>query len=488
MSILGIDIGTTSTKVMVLSNEGNILKISKRSNVSYRNSVNAAVLHVGELESALKACFNDLKEIFKIDPPEVMSFSVIGEAVVEFNKEKQIGTEVILPMDYRGEDNYNKFINIIGSDRLTNLTGIPIHPQVSLAKILFLKQQSKQDEYLYLDLGAYFLWRFTGKIFSENTLASRTQYYNLDAKNWDKIILEAIPLQTSELPKIIKTGTNLGKVNKSSASTYGLPFDCEVVAGGFDQCCSSFGAGAFEGGIVTDNIGTTLSIANVFSILPKANRKNLISKGFFCSRYVDNELFFINGGSQSGGIVLEWFANILDLPTDDIGELLKLTKNRITNIDSFPFFTGSGTPSLNSRIRASIHNLDFSCNSLDIFISALDSINFEARLIFDEIQEEQKKSQSIILSGSYLKSPYWVERKAALYHDIEIRFPKTAETSAFGAAIIAAYGIGMFSSLQKASQAWSKTEELKVDPDPTLVQHLLEKYEKYKTTRYEITS
>jgi xylulokinase len=480
MSILGLDIGTTSTKVLVVSEEGEIKKVSRYQYAVRRDTDGSALLRVVDLESALMCCLADSSELLKHDPPRALSFSVIGEAIMPLDIQTRPIGDLMIPMDYRGSGLYKDFVGKYGKDRLIRRTGIMEHPQVSLSKLLWMEQNPLPGGY-YVDCESYFVLRLTGNFLAEQTLASRTQYYNLLESRWDETVLERALVSGRKLAPLVSTGTDAGCLTKEAAEKYGLPRTCRVIVGGFDQVCSSLGTGAVSEGTITDNIGTTLSIA---CLVRKYNDAiDFIEKGFFWSRYMVEDLFYLNGGNQAGGIVLQWFSDKLAVEPKDIGSMLDKIKGHTTKTMVFPFFAGAGTPLPDADKRAAISGLDLNTTGEDIFTAALDSIIFEARLIFDEISRMTGTINKLIISGSVLRSQAWTDRKVMLYPDVDVYTPVSNETSALGAALIAAAGCGLFPTIQEACSQWAKSTLL-VPSKSSGLEPVREKYEAYKEQRY----
>jgi xylulokinase len=478
MSILGLDIGTTSAKVLFVSEEGEIKKVSRHQYDTRRDIDGSALLRPADLESALVSCLAGVSELMKRDPPRALSISVIGEAIMPLDPQMRPAGDLMIPMDYRGSGLYGEFVREYGKDRLIRRTGIMEHPQVSLSKLLWMEQNPGPG--YYADCESYFILQLTGNFLAEPTMASRTQYYSLLDLRWDETILEKALLSGRKLAPLVPTGTDAGCITREAAEKYGLPETCRVIVGGFDQVCSSLGTGAITGGTITDNIGTTLSIACL--VRDYTNAIDFIEKGFFWSRYI-NDLFYLNGGSQAGGIVLQWFAGTLSLGTKDIGLILDKTKNRTSGVMVFPFFTGAGTPLPGADKRAYISGIDLNTSGEDIFTAALDSIIFEARLIYDEIYQMTGNITKLIISGSVLRSQVWTDRKVMLYPDVDVYMPVSSETSGFGAALIAAAGCGLFSTIEEACSGWVKNTLLS-PPASAMSGPLREKYERYKERRY----
>lgn len=482
MSILGLDIGTTSTKVLFINEEGEIKKVSRYQYSTRRDTDGSALLRAADLESALVSSLAGVSELMKRDPPRALSISVIGEAIMPLDLQMRPSGDLMIPMDYRGSGLYRKFVRNYGKDILIRRTGIMEHPQVSLSKLLWMEQNAATEGY-YADCESYFVLQLTGNFLAEHTMASRTQYYNLPESRWDEKVLEKALLSGRKIAPLVPTGIDAGPVTREASEKYGLPGTCRVIVGGFDQACASLGSGAAAEGTITDNIGTTLSIA----CLARNYNDNIdfIEKGFFWSRYVNNDLFYLNGGSQAGGIVLQWFSDTLSLETKDIGIILDRIKGNNTKTMVFPFFAGAGTPLPDADKRAYISGIDLNTSGEDIFTAALDSIIFEARLIFDEIYQAAGNINKLIVSGSVLRSRAWMDRKALLYPDVEVYIPASNETSAFGAALIAAAGFGLFPTVEDACSHWVKNT-LVTPSEPSIngSEPLREKYALYKEQRY----
>lgn len=483
MSYLGLDVGTTSTKIVALDLEGKILARATSSYPTLREAEGAAEIDPHVLIQAMWTVLGRVASKLHGDPPQSLAVSALGEAIVAVDPAGHPLGKLTLAMDYRGRPKYEAFCQRFGQERLMALTGHPIHPMFTLAKLIGLREEPPQRSNLrYLDAQALVVQALSGHPVTDPSMASRTQMFDVDRMVWAEEILDAIGLNPEELPEVAPSGTVVGRIRPAAARATGLPADLVVATGGFDQACASVGANVIEVGTALENTGTTLCIG-----LTRAERvqgHTLETAGYQWSRHVAAGHFFLNAGSQAGGVVLEWFDKLMGgTGTDSIAARLARLPPGPSRVRVLSDFAGSSAPHPDPSKRAQVRELSFSSTREDVFAAAVDSLDFEARAILEHAEHHTGPVKALTVSGSPPRAEAWMQRKADTYGR-PIRQVSVPDTSALGAAILAAIATGAFEGPREAASAWVRTER-SYEPDEGRALEFRDAYLSFLTTREE---
>ncbi len=483
MSVLGIDVGTTSVKVTAVGSSGEIIANASSAYLTRRPAPDRAELDPQELIEATKQCLRSVCQ--SLEPGELTSLSIsaLGEAFLPVGRDHCPVGPLLLAMDFRGSDVYANFVVNFGKDRLEGITGHPIHPQFTLSKVLWwlgAQQASDSDLLGFFDAHAFLCHALVGCYVTDHSLASRTQYYDITNGFWSREILDAAGIDPSFLPEIVDTGTIIGTPTNETADLFGLPRGISVVAGGFDQACAAVGCGAVDPGIPVENIGTTMCV----SAAVPSNQLDLtlISRGYHYTSHVLPDLLLLNGGSQAGAKILEWLDHIMG---GDSSESIAKRLHRISESPSpvtlLPYFAGAGTPLPDSRKKAALLGMTFATSQEDLFTAGVDAINYEARLIIEHSESIIESTNYIIVSGSPARSAAWLARMADCYGRTVVR-SKIHDSSAYGAAMIAAAASGQFEGLKSCAVNWLHDQEV-FQPNPERREQFNAAFENYVRLR-----
>ncbi|MCA2003046.1 MAG: hypothetical protein LDL51_14375 [Chloroflexi bacterium] len=474
MNLLGLDIGTTGCKAILFDSDGTLLaKASREYAVDFPHPQWAEQ----DLENVWRLAQEAIREaIAAAQAAEIaaIALSVHGEAVTPVDKSGRPLRPTILGMDTRTGPQNDWLRERFGGEPLFQRTGMPIHTINTLPKLLWLKENETEiwkaaDKFLLVE--DFFIQKMTGRAVVSQCLASRTQLFNLNQGKWDDEILEALGLDSARLSQVQPSGTFVGTLNSQLAAGFGLIRPPSVVTGGHDQSCGALGAGLTTPGLASVSTGTA-EVVEVALPSPVVSQP-LYEGNISVYNHVVPGLFLAMTLNHSGGMSLRWFRDGFCEPqiiqsaqanADAYDLMLAGASADPTSLLVLPHFSGSGTPTFDTKSKAAILGLTFAATRAEIAKAILEGLTYELRLNLDLLKAGGVKIDVLRAIGGGARSKLWLQLKADVT-GIPVVTPKITEAAGFGAALLAGVGAGVFPSVAEAvSRFLQLADEYRPDP------------------------
>lgn len=487
MAYLGLDIGTTRCKAGIFDSDGQLLVSASREygySSPHPGWAEQDPLEVWELAKEI------LKEVAQKTPvsPRFLSISTQGEAVIFLDEADNILRPAILGMDMRSVEQCMKLASEFGQDQLLAMAGVPLHPITSLAKILWVKENqpdifAKTKKFLFYE--DFMLWKLGGIQVIDYSMACKTMLFDIRSKEWSPQILDYLEIETNQLAQCLPSGEIVGKVDKKMADELGLPEDLQIVSGGHDVCCAALGSGSVVRGIAADVIGT----AEIFS-LPVDDYRVVLQiepHSFSCYDHVIPGKYMLATINQTAGLLLRWYRDTFRIETlkEEIEKgissyqiLIDRAKVEPAHIFVLPHLVGSGTPWIDPLSKAAILGITLNTDEGEIIRAILESIVFEQKVSIELFEENGVFFNEIRAVGGCARSPFWLQIRADILGK-PVSSLVFEDASVLGAAMLAAFGGGDFSSLEEIAQGWVKIKETYF-PDEEKHKFYQERFEVYK--------
>lgn len=446
MGLLGIDIGTTHTKVGLFDLEGRLIKMAVRPTESYFDTTGHVYLNADRLWETTITCIKEVVEK-QDENVSVIGIASMAETGLLIERSTGLARMDLIPWYSRcaeteaeliasSDDPYERF----------KKSGLHTSFKYGLAKLLWVKRQDPHllQNAVWLSTADFIAFKLTGKMGTDYTLAARTFAFRLDEKRWDEEWIHSFGLLDSLFPPAFPSGTCLGSVTREVGQHLGLVEGTPVSISGHDHVCAALAVGATRPGVVFDSMGTAETLFGTLDERP-LTREDFNSGLSFGSHVLKNHYFWL-GGVQSSGGSLEWLRNLLgdsQLTYEEIHRLLALIKNEPTGILYFPYLTGSGAPKPNPRARAAFIGLTASHGKGDLLKAVLEGTAYEIEAIRQTAEENALTPiTKMIVVGGGTKNPTWLQVKADITN-CELIVPKESQATLLGAALVAGIGCGL---------------------------------------------
>ncbi|MDS3897701.1 gluconokinase [Staphylococcus hominis] len=451
--MIGVDIGTTSTKSVLYDEQGQFIT---KHNIGYplhTPNVDVSEENPDELfDAVLMTVKHVIREsgVHKEDI-KLISFSAQMHSLIALDSQHERLTESMIWADNRA----NQYADLIneqyeGHD-IYKRTGTPIHPMSPLSKIFWMKHEQPdiyQNTAMFADIKTYIFYQLYGKYVIDHSMASATGMFNLQQLDWDQEALELLGISASQLPQLVPTTHILKGMKKRYATLMGIDENTPVVVGASDGVLSNLGVNSYKKGEVAVTIGTSGAIRTVID-KPRTDYKGRI----FC--YVlDEDHYVIGGPVNNGGVILRWLRDELlasevetakRLGVDPYDVLTKIASRVKPGADGLifhPYLAGERAPLWNANARGSFFGLTLSHQKEHMIRAALEGVLYNLYTVYLALIEVMNETPNTIkATGGFAKSEVWRQMMADIF-DTDVIVPESYESSCLGACVLGLKALG----------------------------------------------
>ncbi len=472
MYLAGIDVGTTNTKAIIFDVEaGKVLSVGTCRTITQHPTVEWSQYEADDLWSSVVQSLR--QAIAQCDRPERIrgiSVASMGEAGLPLDAEGNVLHPAIAWHDRRTTTQAQWWEDTFGVKQVYVITGQVLHPMFGINKLLWLRSHAPmvfQRIDRWLSIEDFVLWKLSGTIATDYSIASRTMVFDQRTLTWSETLLKHAGIPVEWFPPAFPAGTPIGTVLKDIAEVTGLPQHTEVVTGGHDHLCGALAAGVIRPGQLLDSTGTASAI---FALSPTFQPSDeLFASGFTSYAYVKRATYVTLGSLNFAGGALEWLVHLLygqDSQSTMSGETFAQILGEVANVPRgsrgaviLPYFLGSGTPSRQESALAAMLGLAPSHGRKELLRALMEGLSFWLR---DNLEALYKHGivlpyPEIIAIGGVTKATELMQIKAEVT-GCRIRVPHISEAAATGAALLAGVGVGAFRSSEEAAAALHHTE------------------------------
>ena len=443
---LGIDLGTSAVKLLLLDKNGKIVKtVSKEYGVNYLNS-NWAEQNPEEWWGAVCHGLKDILDENIKEELKSISFSGQMHGLVVLDEEDKVIRPAIIWCDQRTE---KECIELNSLPWLGKVTGNQALTGFTAPKILWLKNneyenfQKIKKIMLPKDYIAYKLSKIHGIDVSD---ASGTLILNVLERKWAKEMIEYLGIREENLGKVFESMEVIGNIDKEIAKSFGINEDVKIVIGGGDQAVGAVGVGAIKEGIISVALGTS---GVVFSSTDEYRADKNYRLHSFCDA---NGKYHQMGVMLSAAGAFKWWVEDVNESKDYkyYNEIAEKIEAGSKGLFFMPYLIGERTPHNDSNIRGSFIGLTHNHKKGEMTRAVLEGVAFALRDSFELLKEMDIKIEKIRVSGGGARSRLWKQILADVLGKTVVSIDSAAEGPALGAAILAAVGAKRYKSIEEA--------------------------------------
>ncbi len=480
--LLGLDIGTSGVKGLLLSVEGEI-KITRTESYPLSTPKSGwAEQNPEDWWEATKKCISSVISDSGIDSADIKGISFSGQmhSSVFLDENMEIIRPAILWSDTRTSKQCQEIYDMAGGlENLINYVSNPALEGFTAPKILWLKE-NEPDNFSKVDLVLlpkdYIRYKLTGDIHMDVSDGAGTLLMDVEEKDWSDELLEKLGLSREILPPLVESVAVTGKITSEVAKQTGLEVGTQVVAGGADNSCGAVGSGIIKEGRVMVSIGTS-GVVVAFADKPAADSQGRMHL-FNHSR---PDSWYMMGVMLSAGMSFEWmkeslFAGKLDY--DELNSLAEGVKAGSEGLIFLPYLYGERTPHADAKARGVYFGISGKHEQKHFIRSVMEGVAYGLRDSLELIKEQGVNVDEIRAIGGGAKSAVWQQILADVFGQ-EISLLNVEEGPAFGAALIAGVGVGVYNNFEEAEEGIIKVVE-KIKPNPENVKKYNEYYPIFK--------
>ncbi len=460
---IGIDIGTTGAKAILMDVNGSVISTSTHEYQMYNTHPLWAEQNPEDWWIAVCKSISEILSNGKIKPGEVKGIGLTGQmhGLVTLDKNGKSLYPCIMWNDQRTAKECLEITDKIGFENLLKITGNAVLPGFTAPKIIWLKNNNPEiyDSIKKILLPKdYIRFKLTNEYFTDVSDASGTSLLNVKERKWSNDILNKLEIPFEWLPEVVESTYQTGKICHEAASATGLIDGTPVFAGGGDQAAGAVGTGAIKEGIVSIVLGTS---GVVFTHSEKYRFEKEGKLHAFCHA-VENK-WHLMGVTLSAAGSFRWFRDNFALEEiiesgklkKDVYEILTEKAETVSpgsdGLIFLPYLTGERTPHPDPFAKGGFFGINIRHTKSHFTRAILEGVSYSLKDCFELISNFGIKAESIVISGGGAKSNLWKSIIADLFN-AEIYTLTCTEGAPYGAAIIAATGAGFYKSVNEACE------------------------------------
>jgi len=486
MAVLGIDVGTSGTRALVVDETGSILGSGTADHQPFASPQPGWAEQ--DPRDWWQASLQAIRQAIHASglPPHAIScvgFSGQMHGAVVLDKNHEVVRPALIWCDQRTEVQSRQLARIFGIDRLIHLTCNPPLTNFTLTKLLWLQQNEPENwervRYVMLPKD-YVRFRLTGESATDVADASGTLLLDVARRTWSSEVLRKTNIDNRFLPQLFESQEICGSISQEASVLTELKAGTPVIAGAGDQAAGAVGIGITKAGIVSATIGTS-GVVFAATDHPAMDPKGRLHS--FC--HAIPQRWHVMGVTQAAGLSLRWFRDQFGFSHENGRSSYQLLTEEAATVpagsgDVFwaPYLMGERTPHLDPNARAAFLGLSASHSRAHMTRAILEGVAYSLKDTFAIFDDIGVPVQHIRLGGGGARSPLWRQIQADVYgHEVEL--VEAEEGAAFGAAILAGVAAKWWTNVDEACEAVVRIAS-RVKPDPTNSAKMLAGYQTYR--------
>lgn len=475
MLYIGIDLGTSAVKLLLMDGAGKIQKIvSKEYPLYFPNpgwsEQNPEDWYTKSLEG--------LKELIAdCDKSQVAGISFGGQmhGLVILDKEDQVIRPAILWNDGRTAKETDYLNQEIGKDKLSAYTANIAFAGFTAPKVLWVKNQEPENfariEKLMLPKD-YLAYRLSGTFCTDVSDASGMLLFDVKNKCWSKEMMEICGIKETQLPKIFESYEAVGTLKPELAAELGLSDKVKIAAGAGDNAAAAVGTGTVGDGSCNISLGTS------GTIFISSEKFGVDANNALHSFAHADGHFHLMGCMLSAASCNKWWMDEILKTKDYAGEQKEIKELGNNNVFFLPYLMGERSPHNNPNARGTFMGMTMDTTREDMTQAVLEGVAFALRDSFEVAKSLGIHIDRTKICGGGAKSPLWRQMIADIFN-IKVDIPESEEGPAMGGAMLAAVACGEYASVEEAAKKIVKIVDT-VEPIPENAVRYEKQYQKFR--------
>jgi xylulokinase len=488
MCLLGLDIGSSGCKATIIDYEGIVLQQSYKEYLLISPRPGFQEMNPNEVWESVKEVIAGVLADYHGEPVVAIGISSFGEAFVALDQEGNVLTNSMIYTDIRGIEEAKLLEQMLGSDRVHQITGTSIHAMYSICKMMWIKRNMPETfakVWKFLLFADFILFKLGADPYTDYSLAARTMAFDVTRKVWSEEILHYAGIRQDQLGQPVQAGTAIGTIQSKVAAELGLPGNVLLVVGGHDQTCAALGAGVIGPGSAVDGMGTTECITPVFErpIISSI----MAQSSFACVPHVIQDMYVTYGFIFTSGSMLKWYRDNFGYEfvqeaarkNQNVFELMiSQAADEPSDLYVLPHFAGAATPYMDLNAKGAIVGLSVYSTPRDIIKAILEGITFEMMVNVERMEQAGIFINDLRAVGGLANSESYLQLKADMMGK-RVSSLYVAEAGTLGVTILAGKAAGIFNSYEAAVKQLVKVKR-EYYPDHKRREIYLERFERYK--------
>ena len=466
--LMGIDVGTTGVKVLIIDENGTVCASSVEEYPLSTPHPNWAEQNPEDWwDATIKAIRNVLE---KSGGASVEGIGLSGQmhGAVFIDRDGKVLRPCIMWCDQRTAKQCVYITETVGEDRLFELTCNPALTGFTAPKIVWVKEEENEvfrKAYKILLPKDYIRFLLTGVFATEVSDASGTVLFDVKKRRWSKEMLSALEIPEDLMPEVFESPEVSGRISAEASSLTGLAGGTPVVGGGGDQAAGAVGNGIVREGIISSTIGTSgVVFASCDEVRVEPGRR----LHTFCHAVPGK--WHLMGVMLSAGGSLRWLRDAICHeevreakekgidPYDIMTEEASQAPPGCEGLIFLPYLSGERTPYPDPDARGVFFGLTLRHKKEHLIRSVMEGIAYGLRDSLELMKGIGARMSEVRASGGGARSSLWRQIQADV-NNLEMQVISVDEGPAFGVALLAGVGVGIFNNVEEACSRTIKVKE-----------------------------
>ena len=477
MFFIGVDLGTSAVKLLLMDENGKIHKIVSKEYPLY-------FPHPGWSEQKPEDWFEQsmagLKELTaECDKSQIKGISFGGQmhGLVALDKDDEVIRPAILWNDGRTGKQVEYLNDTIGKEKLSKYTANIAFAGFTAPKILWMKEEEPENfakiKKIMLPKD-YLAYRLSGSFCTDYSDASGMLLFDVEHKRWSKEMMEICGVKESQLAEIFESYETVGTLKPELAAELGLSENVKIAAGAGDNAAAAVGTGTVGDGACNISLGTsgTIFISSEKFGVDEHNALHSFA-------HADGH-YHLMGCMLSAASCNKWWMDEILRTRDYSGEqkdieVKELGKNHVFFL---PYLMGERSPHNDPNVRGTFIGMSMDTTREELTQAVLEGVVFGLRDSFEVAKSLGIQIDRTKICGGGAKSPLWRQMVADILN-IRVDIPESEEGPAMGGAMLAAVACGEYASVEEAAAKIVKVVDT-VEPIPENAQRYEERYQQFR--------
>ncbi len=462
--VIGLDIGTTSTKAIAFDTFG---KIIAENQIGYP-ILNPQPSHFEQdceviFQAVLQSIAYITRNVPVIDAAYHLagvSFSSAMHSLIAVNKKGTPLTDCIIWADTRSKNYADQIKNSVQGHDIYMQTGTPIHPMSPLCKLVWMKNHLKdvyESAFKFISIKEYVLFRFFKKYVVDYSIASATGLFNIHTFKWHKPSLDLAGITAGKLSVPVPATFPMMGVDASYARLMGVEITTPFIVGASDGCLANLGSNAIKAGDACITIGTSGAI-RVMADEPKSDPKERIF-----SYILTQQKFVLGGPVNNGGVILRWFRDtfaqleVKEAFEKDV-DVYSILTHKATTVPAgaeglifLPYLLGERAPHWNASAKGTFFGIQMQHTQAHFVRALLEGIIYGIYSVGKALEETTGEIKTIYVNGGFVRSPLWVQILCDVFNK-KVVVTESFESSALGAAVVGMKALGFIAGIEEVEK------------------------------------
>jgi len=462
--LLGIDVGTTGSKALLVDADGAVKASATTEYPMFTPQPLWAEQDPADWWAATVTSIRQVLDRGDVQPDQVAGLGLTGQmhGLVLLDAQGEVLRPCIMWNDQRTAPQCAAITEAVGADEVLRLTGNPVLPGFTAPKIVWVREHEPE---VYAQVAKVLLpkdyarYRLTGGFFSEVSDASGTSMFDVGRRQWSEEMLRALDVPREWLPEVTESPLVSARVSASAAAETGLLEGTPVVGGGGDQAAQAVGTGIVAEGVVSTTLGTSgvvFAASETYRVEPEGRLHA------FC--HAVPGMWHLMGVMLSAAGSFRWYRDTLgDLervqaeksgrdPYDLLTEAAAEVSPGCEGLLFLPYLTGERTPYPDPNARGVFFGLTLRHGKAHMTRAVLEGVSYGLLDSLELMRALGLSIQQVRASGGGARSLLWRQILADVF-DAQIVTVEVTEGAAYGAALLAGVGAGVYPTVTAACDA-----------------------------------